>query len=107
MSTKRSRVVQVPRLTCALILQKAYFREEVSVLEQSCFSASIERVLVYTEACKYKKRNIMAATKTSCSSARLDAKGILQILHLRYRYFNKRFCKKVLRANDIFLSKVQ
>ena len=39
----------------------------------------------------------MAATKTSCSSARLDAKSIL------HRDFHKRFCKKICEQMVIFI----
>jgi len=45
----------------------------------------------------------MAATKTSCSSARLDANSTLQILHLQHLDFHKRFCKKICDQMVIFI----
>jgi len=48
---------------------------------------------------KYENAIRMAATVISCSTAMLDAKGILQILHLQHRDFHKGFCRKVLRAD--------
>jgi len=41
----------------------------------------------------------MAAMMTPCSTAILAKKGILQILHLLLRDFQKRFHKKVIRTN--------
>jgi len=44
----------------------------------------------------------MAATMTSSTTTILAAKGILQILHFSIEFFDKRFRKKVLRANVDF-----
>jgi len=47
----------------------------------------------------------MAATMTTCSTALLAEKSILQVLHLKHKDLHKRFRKKVLRANGGFHSK--
>jgi len=45
---------------------------------------------------------IMVDTMTSCSTAILAAKSILQILHLWHRDFHMCFCRKILRVNGGF-----
>ena len=45
---------------------------------------------------------VMAGMMTSCSTAILASKSILQILHLWQRDFHIRFCRKILRANECF-----
>jgi len=57
----------------------------VGVLEQSRYSASIERVLVYVHQKRVNTRSaiVMVSTKISCSAAILTAKSIRQIvLHI-------------------------